>query len=413
MKTHSPHGRSRMPLMFKGGAMDDGLEALSRSELIERLERLERLERALDRNELEHALDRNELERVDTFERVSPAVAYIQTSVVQQAPWAQEANEYPQGAGSGFVWDDEGHIVTNYHVVAGAANGRPGRGPVARAINSMPRKVTVSLPGCAEPVEAKVVGYEADKDLAVLKVDPAALTLTPLEIGSSADLKVGQSVLAVGNPFGLDFTLTTGIVSALGRDITGAGGRPIKDCVQTDAAINPGNSGGPLLDSRGRLIGVNTMIYAPGGMGGNVGIGFAIPVDTVARVVNQIITYGQDARPSIGVSVLPDQIRQLYSRQLRGRKLEGALVAEVVPGSPADKLGLRPSQRQFGGVLLGDMIVKAGDVEVKQNEDLLCAIEELEPGKAITLTVLRGADPARVEEFTLVPVQRKALGGDE
>lgn len=383
----------------EGVFVDGGLEQLSKSELIERLERLER------------GLERGELERVDTFERVSPAVAYIQTSIVQQAPWALQANEYPAGAGSGFVWDEQGHIVTNYHVVAGGANGRPGRGPAARAMQSMPRKVTVSLPGSAEPVEAKVIGYEADKDIAVLKVDPAALTLMPLEVGSSADLKVGQNVLAVGNPFGLDFTLTSGIVSALGRDITGAGGRPIKDCVQTDASINPGNSGGPLLDSRGRLIGVNTMIYSPGGMG-NVGIGFAIPVDTVKRVVNQIISFGQNARPSIGISVLPDQIRQQYSRNLR-RKLEGAIVAEVVPGSPADKLGLKPSQRQYGGVLLGDLIVKAGDVEVKQNEDLLCAIEELEPGKPITLTVLRGADPDRVEELTLVPVQRKALNGEE
>merc|ERR1719161_416630 len=297
----------------EGVFVDGGLEQLSKSELIERLERLER------------GLERGELERVDTFERVSPAVAYIQTSIVQQAPWALQANEYPAGAGSGFVWDEQGHIVTNYHVVAGGANGRPGRGPAARAMQSMPRKVTVSLPGSAEPVEAKVIGYEADKDIAVLKVDPAALTLMPLEVGSSADLKVGQNVLAVGNPFGLDFTLTSGIVSALGRDITGAGGRPIKDCVQTDASINPGNSGGPLLDSRGRLIGVNTMIYSPGGMG-NVGIGFAIPVDTVKRVVNQIISFGQNARPSIGISVLPDQIRQQYSRNLR-RKLEGATVA--------------------------------------------------------------------------------------
>merc|ERR1711988_1512271 len=144
--------------------------------------------------------------------------------------------------------------------------------------------------------------------------------LRPLEIGRSASLKVGQSVLAIGNPFGLDFTLTTGIVSALGRDIQGAGGRPIKDCLQTDAAINPGNSGGPLLDSHGRLIGMNTMIYAPNGIGANVGIGFAIPVDTVARYVNQIIKYGPNARPSLGISVLPDPIRKQYAHSL-GRKL--------------------------------------------------------------------------------------------
>merc|ERR1719359_2758936 len=189
--------------------------------------------------------------------------------------------------------------------------------------------------GCDELVEAEVVGTEPDKDLAVLKVDPAKLAapLRPLVAASSAALKVGQSVLAIGNPFGLDWTLTQGIVSALGRDIDGAGGRPIRDCIQTDAAINPGNSGGPLLDSSGRLLGVNTMIYSPGGLGANVGIGFAVPVDTVRRVVTQIIERGDNARPSIGVAVVPDQVRKQYARNLR-RKLDGALVAEIVPGSP-------------------------------------------------------------------------------
>merc|ERR1719161_3446268 len=365
----------------EGVFVDGGLEQLSKSELIERLERLER------------GLERGELERVDTFERVSPAVAYIQTSIVQQAPWALQANEYPAGAGSGFVWDEQGHIVTNYHVVAGGANGRPGRGPAARAMQSMPRKVTVSLPGSAEPVEAKVIGYEADKDIAVLKVDPAALTLMPL---------------AVVNPFGLDFTLTSGIVSALGRDITGAGGRPIKDCVQTDASINPGNSGGPLLDSRGRLIGVNTMIYSPGGMGANVGIGFAIPVDTVRRVVNQIITFGQDARPSLGVSVLPDRAREQYARSL-GRPLRGAILAEVVAGSPAEALSLAPCRRRYGSVVLGDMIVEVDGKPIGRNEDLICAIEEAEPGSAVSLKVVRNCDPERLEELRFTPVMRKTL----
>merc|ERR1712070_1023234 len=219
----------------------------------------------------------------------------------------------------------------NYHVIAGAPQGgRPGRGA------GLPRKVTVKLQGSADHVEASVVGSEPEKDIAILKIDPAALghVLTPLEAAVSADLKVGQNVLAIGNPFGLDWTLTQGIVSALGRDINGAGGRPIKDCIQTDAAINPGNSGGPMLDSRGNLLGVNTMIYSPGGLGANVGIGFAVPVDTVKRVVNQIIEFGPGARPSIGVSVLPDPLREQYGRNLN-HKLEGAIIAEVVPGSPA------------------------------------------------------------------------------
>jgi len=341
-----------------------------------------------------------EAERVDVFERVSPAVAYIQTSVVQSGKFALRSQEYPAGAGSGFVWDSDGHIVTNYHVIAG------GNGPMRGG--NQPRKVKVKLAGCDEQVEATVVGHEADKDIAVLKVDPSKLPLRPLEIGSSAGLRVGQSVLAIGNPFGLDNTLTTGIVSALGRDINGAGGRPIKDCVQTDAAINPGNSGGPLLDSRGRLIGVNTMIFSPGGLGANVGIGFAVPVDTVTRVVNQILQFGQNARPSIGVSVLSDAVRAQYGKSLRCQ-LDGALIAEVVKGSPADELKLAPCERRGGGILLGDLITAVNGTKIHANEELLCLIEEASPGEPLSLTVQRGCDPERVEELCVTPVARKTL----
>jgi len=346
----------------------------------------------------------SEAQRIETFERVAPAVAFIQTSVSVNQPLAGR-REYPAGAGSGFVWDTEGHIITNYHVVAG----QPGMMMGGRG-RQMPRRVMVSLQGCDEPLEAQVVGVEADKDLAVLKIDAAKcpVPLKPLEVASSAELRVGQSVLAIGNPFGLDYTLTAGIVSALGRDIDGAGGRPIRDCVQTDAAINPGNSGGPLLDSSGRLIGVNTMIYSPNGAGGNVGIGFSIPVDTVARVVRQLLTYGNNARPSLGVSLLDDALRAQYARSLR-RELNGALVLEVVPGSPADVLQLQPCERRYGGVVLGDLIVGVDGKPVKRNEDLVCAIEEAEHDKPITLQVLRGCEPGRREELTLTPVQRKTL----
>jgi len=350
----------------------------------------------------ERKLFPREMDRVAVFERVSPTVAFIQTSIVkQQSMFSLQQNTYPLGAGSGFVWDDKGHIITNYHVVNGGPAGRPG--------GDLPRKVTVKLAGMETGVEAKVVGWEADKDLCVLKVDPALLPLAPIEVGTSSDLKVGQSVLAIGNPFGLDFTLTTGIVSAIGRDVDGAGGRPIKDCIQTDAAINPGNSGGPLLDSHGRLIGMNTMIYAPNGIGGNVGIGFAIPVDTVARHANQIIKYGQNARPSLGVSILPDGIRKQYAQSLR-RPLEGAIIADVVPGSPADTLKLAPCERQRAGVLLGDMITSVNGTAVKKNEDLLCAVEESDQDQPIRITVQRNCDPDRVEELEFIPVQRKALG---
>jgi len=244
----------------------------------------------------------------------------------------------------------------------------------------------------------------------VLKVEPSSLPaeLKPLDIGSSSALRVGQSVLAIGNPFGLDWTLTSGIVSAIGRVIDGAGGRPIKDVVQTDAAINPGNSGGPLLDSRGNLIGVNTMIYSPGGIGANVGIGFAVPVDTVKRVVSQIIEFGPNARPSIGISILPDEVRSQYSRHLN-RKLDGAIIGEVVPGSPAGALKLMPTVRRGAGVLLGDMIVAVNGEAVTKNEDLLCALEEAERDQEITITVWRGCDPERMQELTLTPVPRKDL----
>merc|ERR1719399_271604 len=341
-----------------------------------------------------------EAARVQAFERVAPAVAYIQTSVVSNNPFQLRSTEVRAGAGSGFVWDADGHVVTNFHVLNGGPVGMRRSGG-----EDAPRKVTVKLPGRDDELKATVVGVEPDKDLAVLKIDPAALEhMTPLEAASSAALKVGQSVLAIGNPFGLDWTLTQGIVSATGRDIDGAGGRPIRDCIQTDAAINPGNSGGPLLDSRGRLIGVNTMIYSPGGLGANVGIGFAVPVDTVSRYVNQIIKYGPNARPSLGVSVLPDQIRKQYAHNLR-RPLNGAIIAEVVPGSPADALKLTPCERQRAGVLLGDMITAVNGKSITKNEDLLCAVEESDQDQPIRITVQRNCDPARVEELEFVPVQ--------
>merc|ERR1711933_43286 len=202
------------------------------------------------------------------------------------------------------------------------------------------KTVMVKLAGMVEALEARIVGVDPKKDLAVLRIvdkkGNAQRLPRPIDVGTSNDLQVGQSVLAIGNPFGLDDTLTTGVVSALGRDVNGIGGRPIHGCIQTDAAINPGNSGGPLFDSRGRLIGVNTMIYAPNGGGGNVGIGFAIPVDTVRRVVNQIIQYGKVVRPTIGINIVDDRIVKYIEQQL-GRALPGCLVAEVISNSPASQ----------------------------------------------------------------------------
>jgi S1-C subfamily serine protease len=336
---------------------------------------------------------------VSTFQRVSPSVAFITTSqLAVESPLNFKAMEVPAGSGTGFVWDEAGHVVTNYHVIAGRGGGAPPR-------------VKVRLQGYAEAFDAVVKGVEPDKDIAVLKIESGSLP-APVAVGTSSDLAVGQTVLAIGNPFGLDYTLTTGVVSALGRDVDGAGGRPIKGCIQTDAAINPGNSGGPLLDSRGRLIGVNTAILAPGasaGLAGNVGIGFAIPVDTVRRVVNQIIRYGRVNRATLGINVLDDPRKALLERNL-GRELAGAVVAEVVPGSPAAAVALAPLQRNvYGELTLGDMITHVGGAPVRQVEDLLSAIEERQPGEAVELRVLRRCDPRRAETVTARLVSRDDL----
>jgi S1-C subfamily serine protease len=241
---------------------------------------------------------------------------------------------------------------------------------------------------------ATIVGYEPEKDLAVLKI-PAKNLPTPLAIGSSHDLQVGQNVLAIGNPFGLDFTLTTGVVSALGRDVQGIGGRPIKGCIQSDASINPGNSGGPLLDSRGRLIGVNMAIYSPSGA--SAGIGFSIPVDTVRRVVNQIIRYGKVVRPTLGVNVAEDRVVKSIEMQLR-KTLNGVLVVEVLKGSPAEKAGLKASSlRSDGTIILGDLITEVNGEKIVSVEDLLSAIETRADGETVVVKIWRDCDEKKSE----------------
>jgi len=340
---------------------------------------------------------------VKTFKRVSPAVANIKTSAVvpRRNPLLGlnlgAGVEVPLGSGSGFLWDDKGHVVTNFHVIA--PPGRRGNGIQKQ------KTVMVKLAGMVEALEARIVGVDPEKDLAVLRIvdkkGKVQRLPRPIDVGTSNDLQVGQSVLAIGNPFGLDDTLTTGVVSALGRDVNGIGGRPIHGCVQTDAAINPGNSGGPLLDSRGRLIGVNTMIYSRSG--GNVGIGFAIPVDTVRRVVNQIIQYGKVVRPTIGINVLDDRIVRFLQEQV-GRSLDGCLVAQVVPNGPASAAGLTATeQTSDGSLVLGDLIVAVNGEPVRQAEDLISAIEEKRDRDVVRLTVLKNCDPKRerVVEVTL------------
>jgi S1-C subfamily serine protease len=277
--------------------------------------------------------------------------------------------QVPEGTGSGFMWDDEGHIVTNYHVIQHA--------DAAQVVLADQSAWT-----------AKLVGEYPDKDVAVLSIDAPKEKLHPILVGSSHDLQVGQMVLAIGNPFGLDQTLTTGIVSALGRELSSPGGRVIKGMIQTDAAINPGNSGGPLLDSAGRLIGVNSSIISPSGA--FAGIGFAIPIDEVNRVVTELIQHGKIIRPIIGVELAEEQWVQELG-------LKGALVINVLPGSPAEKAGIQPTRREPNGqIALGDVIVAIDEHTIESNGDLFTALEHDKVGDQVTLTVMRNGKPVKV-----------------
>ncbi|MBP9947750.1 MAG: trypsin-like peptidase domain-containing protein, partial [Vicinamibacteria bacterium] len=264
-------------------------------------------------------LDADEQATIALFKDSQAAVAFITTTEQQVDFWSRTVSEQATGSGSGFVWDDKGHIVTNYHVVQ----------PV---VGSRSAEIRVTLRD--RNLAGTLVGAAPELDLAVIRVEAPGAELGALPLGSSSDLEVGQKVFAIGNPFGLDHTLTTGIVSALGRTITSVLNTPIEDVIQTDAAINPGNSGGPLLDSSGRLIGVNTAIYSPSGT--NAGIGFAVPVDTVSRVVPQLIQFGRMRRPVIGVR-LDSRLDGLVARRFGVR---GAVIMDVEKGSAAARAGL-------------------------------------------------------------------------
>lgn len=299
---------------------------------------------------------------IKLFENASQSVCFITTLGVRQNYFNRNEEEIPLGSGSGFIWDKEGHIITNFHVIQNA------------------QKATVTLSD-RKTYDADIVGVAPEKDLAVLKINVGGLDLKPLPLGTSHDLRVGQSTFAIGNPFGLDHTLTTGVVSALGREIKSLTGRPIRDVIQTDAAINPGNSGGPLLDSNGRLIGVNTQIYSPSGA--SAGIGFSIPVDEVNWVVPDLIKYGEVKRPVLGVSILPSQ----YAEQMQ---VNGAMIAEVVKGGPAAAAGLKPiSQDSRGNIVYGDIIKEVENIKIENYNDLVLALEKYQPGQKVKVVIER------------------------
>ncbi len=316
-------------------------------------------------------LAQDEATTVELFKLISPSVVHVDNVARQLDLRTFNVLEVRQGSGSGFVWDSDGHVVTNFHVIQGA-NGAW----VTLADNTR--------------LEAKLVGFDESKDVAVLKVDLSANKLKPIPLGTSYDLEVGQKVFAIGSPFELDLTLTSGIIGGLGREIESVSGRPIQGVIQTDAAINPGNSGGPLLDSAGRLIGVTTAIKSPTGV--SVGIGFAVPIDTVKRVVTQLIRTGKVERAGLGITLLDD------SRAAR-LGIHGVLILQLNPNGAAAKAGLRGvEEAQQAGGDIGDIIVAIDGKEVLTQNDLYRQVDQHEVGDTLRVTVLRDQ---KTREFTV------------
>jgi len=309
------------------------------------------------------ALAADEQANIDVFKRLSPTVVHITTLATERDFFNRSIQQVPRGTGTGFVWDSSGHIVTNFHVI------QEGTGARVTLADQSTWKATL-------------VGAFADRDLAVLKIDAPRDKLPAIPIGTSRDLQVGQKVYAIGNPFGLDQTLTTGIISALNREIDSANQRTIRGVIQTDAAINPGNSGGPLIDSAGRLIGVNTAIYSPSGA--NAGIGFAIPVDEVNRIVPRLIRDGRITRPALGVSIANDSLAKAL------RLPPGVALLQVTPGGAAARAGLQPfSRARDGSIVAGDVITAINDEAISSLDDMLTVLEKRQPGDTVTLTVWR------------------------
>lgn len=321
-------------------------------------------------------LTEDEKNTIEVVKKTQNSVVYITNIQLVRDffTWTEEA--VPRGSGSGFIWDDQGHIITNYHVIEDGD------------------LFNVTLPN-QEERQAKLIGKEPNKDIAVLKIEGNLKGLQPVKIGSSSNLQVGQKVIAIGNPFGFDHTVTTGIVSALGRSMPGVGGVTIRDMIQTDAAINPGNSGGPLLNSAGELIGMNTMIISRSGT--SSGVGFAIPVDTIKKIVPQIIKFGKVIRPGLGISLLSDR----YGQQLG---IEGVVIYEVPPDSEAYQKGLRGLTRsRLGRLVIQDVIKEIDGKKVRSYDDLYNLLDSYNIGDKVTLTVERNGKTRKVE-LTLVRI---------
>jgi len=304
---------------------------------------------------------------IDIFEAASPSVVFITNTRMARDHITRDVLSVPAGSGSGFIWDTLGHVVTNLHVVAGAD------------------ELIVTLPDQTNWT-ATTIGSSERHDLAVLRITAPESVLRPIPVGESSNLRVGQSVFAIGNPFGLDQTLTTGIISALHREIPSEDGRELQDMIQTDAAINPGNSGGPLLDSAGRLIGVNTAIFSPTRT--NLGIGFATPVDLINEIIPQLIAHGREIRPYLGV-YLNDE----YPRRIG---VDGVMVFRLQTGSPADKAGLQPARYIEGRLVPGDFILSIDGRPTPDADSLRKILAGQKIGDRIELEILRNGRKAKV-----------------
>jgi S1-C subfamily serine protease len=306
-------------------------------------------------------LAEDEKSTIALFKQAAPSVVHITNLAVRRDPLSLDVLGIPQGTGSGFIWDKQGYVVTNFHVIEKAS------------------AFKVTLADRSE-WDARLVGVAADKDLAVLKIDAPEERLSPIRVGTSANLQVGQKVFAIGNPFGLDQTLTTGIISGLGREILSLTKRPIQGVIQTDAAVNPGDSGGPLLDSAGLLIGVDTAIYSP--TGASAGIAYAVPADTVRWIVPQLIRFGKVDRVGIGISIWDDQVTARLG-------VRGVLVHNVVEDGPASRAGILPTRRADDRYIPGDLIVAVNGKPVKHSLDLYRILDQSKVGDTVTVTVNR------------------------
>lgn len=304
----------------------------------------------------------DEVNNIAVFREISPSVVFVTNTQLRRQMFSLNVLEIPRGSGTGFIWDESGLIVTNFHVVYQA------------------NKITITL-SSGNSYDAEVIGTSPEKDVAVLKIDAPDEELNPIPLGDSNDLSVGRKVLAIGNPFALDTTLTVGVVSALGREIKSVSNRTIKNVIQTDAAINPGNSGGPLLNSLGQLVGVNTAIYSPSGA--SAGIGFAIPVNTLKRIMPQLIEHGQLYRPILGIETVSDY----WANRLEAKGVVIFSVRDNYPAAEAGMQGIREDWR--GNIHLGDVIIAINDDPVNNEDSMLSLLEQMQPGDTIKVTTLR------------------------